>query len=210
MNRIITLCMVLLLQVAAYAQGINGSDYNPQNPPGPHEDGYADKWPTLTLTTSPDYSGGISITVDEDSCVNNRIQAEAMVRLSAFSRVIGFRFKAWISNGDTLSTTSPYIFKMPDKDVAICAVFEYDPENPATPHGNKWVLETGELIMSDFLPGKLYNRIAEVTYRDPWSSYWDRIKNATVAGVCAEDVDSWTTSSDWEAFGYAKNIEFLD
>ena len=210
MNRIITLCMALLLQVAAYAQGINGSDYNPQNPPGPHEDGYADKWPTLTLTTSPDYSGGISITVDEDSCVNNRIQAEAMVRLSAFTRVTGFRFKAWISNGDTLSTTSPYIFKMPDKDVSICAVFEYDPDNPATPHGNKWVLETGELIMTDFLPGKLSNRIAEVTYRDPWSSYWDRIKNATVAGVCAEDVDSWTTYNDWEAFGQAQNLEFLD
>lgn len=214
MNRIITLCMVLLLQMAAYAQGINGSDYNPQNPPGPHEDGYGDSWPTLTPTTLPDYSGGINITVDEDSCVNNRVQAGAMVRLNAFARVIGFRFKAWISNGDTLSTTSPYIFKMPDKDVSICAVFEYDPENPETPHGNKWDLESGELIMTDFRPGDLYHRIAEVTYRDPWSSYWDRIKNATVAGVCAEDFVnySWTTNSDWEAFtfGNAENIEFLD
>ena len=214
MNRIITLCMVLLLQMAAYAQGINGSDYNPQNPPGPHEDGYGDSWPTLTPTTLPDYSGGINITVDEDSCVNNRVQAGAMVRLNAFARVIGFRFKAWISNGDTLSTTTPYIFKMPDKDVSICAVFEFDPENPETPHGNKWDLESGELIMTDFRPGDLYHRIAEVTYRDPWSSYWDRIKNATVAGVCAEDFEnySWTTYSDWEAFtfGNAENIEFLD
>lgn len=213
MNRIITLCMVLLLQMAAYAQGIN-SDYNPQNPPGPHEDGYGDSWPTLTLTTSPDYSGGINITVDEDSCVNNRVQAGAMVRLNAFARVIGFRFKAWTSNGDTLSTTTPYIFKMPNKDVSICAVFEFDPENPETPHGNKWDLESGELIMTDFRPGDLYHRIAEVTYRDPWSSYWDRIKNATVAGVCAEDFEnySWTTYSDWEAFtfGNAENIEFLD
>ena len=59
MNRIFTLCMLLLLQLAAHAQGINDSDYNPKNPPGPNEDGYADSWPQLILTLTPDDAGNV-------------------------------------------------------------------------------------------------------------------------------------------------------
>lgn len=209
MNRIITLCMVLLLQVAAHAQGINGSDYNPENPPGPHENGYADTWPRLNLTVTPEYAGRILCRTADNSEIDGHVQAGKEITVSVYTES-NFRFSAWVFNGDTLSTSAPYTFTMPDKDLDIRAVFDYDPANPETPHGNKWDKESGELIMTDFKAGRLGNRIDEVTYYDPWTSSWELIKAATIAGVCLEEVDGWVTNSDWNAFNGAKNLEFLD
>ncbi len=207
MNRIFTLCMMLLLQMAAHAQGINGTDYNPENPPGPHEDGYADTWPLVNLTVVPDWVGGTSLGTADNSEVGNHVEAGKEVTVNAYAKTSGFSFRAWVAEGDTVSKQAKYTFTMPTKDVNLCAVFDYTPDSPEHPHANVWNKESGELIITDFEPGRLSWQIGEVTRRDPWSSYWELIKNATVAGKAS---NGDTTNNDWEAFGNATNMEFLD
>lgn len=205
MNRIFTLCMMLLLQLAAHAQGINNSDYNPENPPGPHEDGYADTWPLVNLTVMPDWVGDTSLSTADDSEVGNHVETGKEVTVNAWTKPIGFSFRAWVAEGDTVSKEAKYTFTMPAKDVNLCAVFDYTPDSPDHPLANKWDKENGEIIMTDFPAGSLNWKMSEVTRRDPWSSDWDLVKNVTVAGVCAT-----TPHDDWEAFNDCKNIEFLD
>ena len=205
MNRIFTLCMLLLLQLAAHAQGINNSDYNPENPPGPHEDGYADTWPLVNLTAVPDWAGDTSLKTADNSEVCNHVETGKEVTVNAWSKTLGFIFRAWVADGDTVSKETKYTFTMPAKDVNLCAVFDYNPDNPDHPLANKWDKESGEIIMTDFPAGSLNWKMSEVTRRDPWSSDWDFVKNATVAGVCAT-----TPHDDWEAFSDCGNIEFLD
>ena len=204
MNRIFTLCMLLLLQLAAHAQGINDSDYNPKNPPGPHEDGYADSWPQLILTLTPDYAGNVYFKTADNSQVSNHIEAGKQVTVSVYAAT-SFSFYAWVADGDTVSKSAEYTFTMPAKDVNLCAVFNYNPDSPEHPHANKWEKESGELIITDFPPGSLHWSVGEVVRYSPWDSDWDKIKNATVAGVCAE-----APYNDWMAFSQCKNLEFLD
>ncbi len=207
MNRIFTLCMMLLLQMVAHAQGINAADYNPENPPGPHEDGYADPWPLVNLTTMPDWVGDTSLTTADNSDVGNHVEAGREVTVRGWARTLGFSFRAWVAGGDTVSREAEYTFTMPARDVNLCAVFDYTPDSPEHPHANVWNKESGELIITDFEPGRLSWQIEEVTRRDPWSSYWELIRNATVAGVAS---NGDTGNDDWAAFGYAVNMEFLD
>jgi hypothetical protein len=53
-----------------------------------------------------------------------------------------FRFVGWKENGVIISTDAWFSYQMPDHDVVLIAVFEYDPGNPDEPYtnGQNWAL----------------------------------------------------------------------
>lgn len=185
------------------------AEYDPENPPGPREDGYTDTWNRLYLRSQPEFGGAFTWGLNAEAGQNWVVWTGYEFTVTAYPAT-GFKFVGFQLDGEIVSTDNPYTFIMPERDMTLYAVYEYDPDAPPMPHGNLWDKESGELIMSEFTPGKLQDQINEVTRRDPWSSYWELIKNAIVDGPCLEEVDDWVTHNDWTAFGSAKNIEYLD
>lgn len=183
--------------------------YDPANPPGPREDGYTDTWNRLYLRSNPEYGGTFTWGPGAEAAQNWLVWTGYEFTVTAYPAT-GFKFDGWQLDGETVSIDNPYTFTMPERDMTLYAMYEYDPETPANPHGNVWNKEGGELIMSDFTPGKLEDKINEVTRRDPWYSDWSLIKSAIVDGPCLQKGDGWATFNDWEAFRYASNVEYLD
>lgn len=185
------------------------TEYDPANPPGPREDGYTDTWNRLYLRGIPEYGGAFTWGLGAERAQNWLVWTGYEFTVTAYPST-GFKFAGWQLDGEMVSTDNPYTFIMPERDMTLYAMYEYDPESPANPYGNKWDKESGELIMSDFTPGMLRNQINEVTRRDPWHSDWTLIKSAIVDGPCLQKGDDWVTFSDWNAFIDATNVEYLD
>ena len=185
------------------------TEYDPESPPGPREDGYTDTWNRLYLRSNPEYGGAFTWGLGAENAQNWLVWTGYEFTVQAYPAT-GFYFAGWQLDGEIVSTDNPYTFTMPERDMTLYAMYEYDPDAPAHPHGNKWDKETGELIMSDFTPGKLSQQITEVTRRDPWNSDWNLIKSAIVDGPALQAGDDWATFSDWRAFKDASNVEFLD
>ena len=185
------------------------TEYDPENPPGPREDGYTDTWNRLYLRSNPSYGGAFTWGLGAESAQNWLVWTGYEFTVQAYPAT-GFTFVGWQLDGEIVSTDNPYTFIMPERDMTLYAMYEYDPETPAHPSANKWDKESGELIMSDFKPGNLYDMAVEVTRRDPWNSDWALIKSVIVAGPALQEGDGWATGSDWGAFRYANNIEYMD
>ena len=185
------------------------TEYDPENPPGPREDGYTDTWNRLYLRSNPSYGGAFTWGLGAESAQNWLVWTGYEFTVQAYPAT-GFTFVGWQLDGEIVSTDNPYTFIMPERDMTLYAMYEYDPETPAHPSANKWDKESGELIMSDFKPGNLQDMVTEVTRRDPWNSDWALIKSVIVAGPALQEGDGWATGSDWGAFRYANNIEYMD
>lgn len=188
---------------------VGHTEYDPENPPGPHEDGYTDTWNRLYLRSLPEYGGAFTWGPGAERAQNWLVWTGYEFTVTAYPAT-GFKFVGFQLDDKIVSTDNPYTFIMPERDMTLYAVYEYDPDAPAHPYGNKWDKESGELIMTDFTPGNLEDQITEVTRRDPWSSDWELIKSATVAGSCLQEGDGWMTHCDWQAFDYANIVEYLD
>lgn len=184
--------------------------YDPANPPGPREDGYTDTWNRLYLRSNPEYGGTFTWGPGAEAAQNWLVWTGYEFTVTAYPAT-GFKFAGWQLDGETVSIDNPYTFTMPERDMTLYAMYDYDPETPANPHGNKWNKESGELIMSDFVPGYLYNKVAEVTSRDPWHSDWDLIKSATIDGPSTDASLTYDYPIDISVFtNYASNVEFID
>ena len=184
--------------------------YDPANPPGPREDGYTDTWHRLYLRSNPEFGGAFTWGLGAEAAQNWLVYAGYVFTVQAYPAT-GFKFAGWQLDGQIVSTDNPYTFTMPDRDMTLYAMYDYDPETPASPHGNMWNKESGELIMSEFTPGKLQDKVVEATRRDPWHSDWELIKSAIVDGPCQADIDGeYGYSADWNAFRGATNVEYLD
>ena len=186
------------------------TEYNPENPPGPREDGYTDTWNRLYLRSNPSYGGAFTWGLGAQSEQNWLVWTGYEFTVQAYPNT-GFYFKGWELDGKIVSTDNPYTFPMPERDMTLYAVYEYDPETPANPHANVWDKESGELIVSDFIPGHLYEKIGEVTSRDPWHSDWNLIKSATIAGPSTDESLTYDYPIDIYAFARnASNVAYLD
>lgn len=184
--------------------------YDPANPPGPREDGYTDTWNRLYLRSNPEFGGTFTWGPGAEAAQNWLVWTGYEFTVTAYPAT-GFKFAGWQLDGKIVSNDNPYTFTMPERDMTLYAMYEYDPETPANPHGNKWNKESGELIMSDFVPGYLYNKVAEVTSRDPWHSDWDLIKSATIDGPSTDASLTYDYPIDISVFtNYASNVEFID
>ncbi len=89
-----------------------------------------------------------------------QLESDQTISLSAYTQT-GFKFLRWEDeSGATVSIQSYFTYTMPDRDVLLTAVCEYDPANPANPAKNYWNKETGEVIIDDFTPGSLSSAIS--------------------------------------------------
>ncbi len=184
--------------------------YDPVSPPGPREDGYTDTWNRLYLRSNPEYGGAFTWGLGAESAQNWLVWTGYEFTVQAYPAT-GFKFAGWQLDGKIVSTDNPYTFIMPERDMTLYAMYDYDPETPANPHGNVWNKESGELIMSEFVPGYLYNKVADVTRRDPWHSDWDLIKSAIIDGPSTDASLTYDYPVDIRAITYsANNVEYVD
>ncbi len=184
--------------------------YDPANPPGPREDGYTDTWNRLYLRSNPEYGGAFTWGLGAESAQNWLVWTGYEFTVQAYPAT-GFKFMGWQLDGEIVSTDNPYTFIMPERDMTLYAMYDYDPETPANPHGNVWNKESGELIISEFVPGYLYNKVTDVTSRDPWHSDWDLIKSAIIDGPSTDESLTYDYPVDIRAITRdANNVEYLD
>lgn len=52
---------------------------------------------------------------------------------------------------------------MPNENVTLYGIFEFDPAPPSNPNANYWDETSGEAILDDFYPGYLYDVISNLT-----------------------------------------------
>ncbi len=186
------------------------TEYDPENPPGPREDGYTDTWNRLYLRSNPSYGGAFTWGLGAESAQNWLVWTGYEFTVQAYPAT-GFTFVGWQLDGEIVSTDNPYTFIMPERDMTLYAMYEYDPETPVNPYANKWDKESGELIMTDFRMGHLYEDVMEVTRRDPWHSDWSLVKSATIAGQCTDEKLTYDYPIDCRAItSECNNLEFLD
>ena len=94
--------------------------YNPTNPAEPGV------YYTLTLGMTPSGAGSFNInTVTSYSEGTN-------VSLRAYTNT-NFAFVAWEEDGEVISTSSSFTYKMPAKNTKLIAHYKYSPSNPAEP-----------------------------------------------------------------------------
>ena len=184
------------------------TEYDPENPPGPREDGYTDTWFRLYLRSNPSYGGGFQWGLGDNSSQNWLVYEGYVFTVTAYPNT-NYKFVRFEVDGETVSTENPYTFTMPGHDMTLYAVYEYDPETPVNPNANVWNKESGELIISDFMPGGLYQKVWDVTKYDPWHADVDKVKSGTVAGK-STDEQTLDTRLDCEAFSQCPNIEYID
>ena len=186
------------------------TEYDPENPPGPREDGYTDTWNRLYLRGIPEYGGAFTWGLGAERAQNWLVWTGYEFTVTAYPST-GFNFVGWQLDGEIVSTDNPYTFIMPERDMTLYAMYEYDPETPVNPYANKWDKESGELIMTDFRMGHLYEDVMEVTRRDPWHSDWSLVKSATIAGQCTDEKLTYDYPIDCRAItSECNNLEFLD
>ncbi len=127
---------------------------------------------TLRVESRPD----IACTFNTKSV---ELEANKTVSLSAYTQT-GFKFLRWEDeSGATVSTQSYFTYTMPDRDVLLTAVCEYNPDNPANPAKNYWNKETGEVIIDDFTPGSLSSAISSAIS----GSNRNDVKSIIVSGI---------------------------
>lgn len=169
-------------------------DYNPGNPLDPTLPEFV-KTHKVTLSSSPKSAGYFNYGSEWEA------KAEDVRNIYAYSNNSNyFKFKHWLLDGEIVSTNYIYYLVMPDHDVNLVAVFDYEPGNPANPGVNKFNPATGVLTMDDFTPGDLY------------SAMYNALSKQNVSG---EDVTMVTVygemdSNDCNAFIYLNNMEVLD
>lgn len=90
--------------------------------------------------------------------------------------VDGWELVGWTINGEQQQeTTSPLTVSMGEKALDIVAYFNYNPSSPSNPAANYYNPTTGQVIVDDFVPGKLYNAINGLVGNNNFSKINDLI-----------------------------------
>ncbi len=161
--------------------------YNPSNPGNPETP------PTksmLYLQSEPDGAGYFNWgSPSEIVCGND-------VSVYAYSNV-GWRFREWQVDGVSVSQDVRYYFNMPEDDLTLVAVFDYNPSNPGNPATNYWNRQLGEVIVDDFAAGSVYSTIYNLVGGDT-----EAVKMITIAGRISDN--------DWGAANNFPQCTTLD
>lgn len=104
--------------------------YNPVNPPNPE----VRLLHTLTATVEPVKAGYVSSS-------GNRYRTGDQVYVYSYNRAQFYRFKYWLEGDSVVSEYQSFYLTMPDRDVQLKAVYEYDPASPGQPYGMPGVLQ---------------------------------------------------------------------
>ena len=90
------------------------------------------------------------------------VAAGARLTVSVAPRA-GFRLVCWKEGNDVLSTETSFDFTMPERNVMLTAVMQYQPDAPANPNPNCYYADTKTAVMDDFLPGSLLTAFKAVS-----------------------------------------------
>lgn len=109
---------------------------------------------TLKVVSKPEMAGTFN--------TNTATLAQGeVIHLFAYANS-NFMFKEWTAeDGTVVATAQDFEYTMPDGDVTLTAVYEYNPANPANPAANAWDANTGNVIIDEFAAGSLSRAIAE-------------------------------------------------
>lgn len=163
-------------------------EYDPQNPADPNMP--KPKY-TVKLSTIPVNAGTFNW--------NTTTEVEAGTNCDIYTYYnTSFWFREWQLNGETVSTSRNYQFQMPEKDIELVAVYDYNPSNPSNPNKNFWNESTGEVIIDDFSAGSLSSAISTVI----GSNNSEKVNLITVSGI--------TNQYDWGILNNYLNCNFLD
>lgn len=121
------LFLCTLMPLAAWAQA--GGGYNPPNPGDPDAPNDKEVY-KLTLSATP--KGSSSFNRNEQQ----QVTAGEEVYIEAYAST-GYKFVAWLCDGDTLSKSRGFYYTMPQKNVALTAVMRYYPDSPGDPETPK-------------------------------------------------------------------------
>ena len=172
MNRLYSLCLLLLCQLTLWAQIGVTDDFNPSNPPNPDATSLSYR---VYVETQPERQG-------TSLASGSRFQPGMECWIYAYEND-NHKFQYWQQDGKTVSKEREYHFTMPEHDVKLVAVYKFDPQNPGNPNANHWDPGTGELIMDEFPAGDLSWSISRKVGKDNY----DKITSLTVIGT----VNSW-------------------
>lgn len=125
MRKIMSLCLMLMCQLALMGQARIGADpdYNPSNPDDPQSP--ITKY-TLVTEVTPQHCGSTNYSSAQ------RYAEGANVYLSAHGNT-GYRFVHWLQGDSVVSSSASFYYTMPAKNVTLTAVFKYHPDSPANP-----------------------------------------------------------------------------
>lgn len=109
---------------------------------------------TLKVVSKPEMAGTFN--------TNTATLAQGeVIHLFAYANS-NFTFKEWTAeDGTVVATAQDFEYTMPDRDVTLTAVYDYNPANPTNPAANVWDAKTGNVIIDEFAPGSLSKAIAE-------------------------------------------------
>lgn len=147
-------------------------EYRPESPDNPNS---ALGYYTVTLMSQPAGAGSFSWNT------KTKRLAGSSGYIYAYNNS-DFVFREWQKDGKTVSTDWNYSFIMPEEDITLVAVYDYNPMNPGNPGANYLNAETGEFIVDDFTAGYLqdaayyatngnYNDVQMITVAGPVSQY---------------------------------------
>lgn len=100
-------------------------EYNPSNPEEPSVP-VIPEYRAVYLSTYPGNSGSFNINS------GNKYEVGSTVYLYAYNNS-NYIFRNWTENGEIISTSASFNYKVKDTDAHLVANFEYSPDNPAEP-----------------------------------------------------------------------------
>ena len=162
--------------------------YNPNGPGDPQQ-------PTLkhplTATVSPAGAGSVRTSSDA-------VTFGQEYNVYAWPNT-GYRFKGWIVNGESQTTTSTtFTGIMTEKGAQVTALFVYDPSSPSSPGANYYNPTTGQAIIDDFSMGNLYQALGNT------------IGNDNFGNVSSLIVKGRMSANDYGSLGYLTNANAID
>ena len=195
MKKLITICALLLAQLAAIAQ-TDDTKY------------------TVTLHQEPDNNDAFVLRVEaEDYALYNpsaKPQAKPGQKVSVYVWLNDGYVLDQLTSADTIMTTTlvdvwggwdyyESSFVMPQHDVDITVTAHFDPATPELPGLCDWDEQTGTLIVTHFTPGQLYDAVSRAI-----NNKFSAVRRLTVAGTLR--------SPDMANMGYnlASTLNYLD
>ena len=197
MKKLFNICLLLLCQLTAFAQG-DETKYTLTVEPSPKGTYTEFWWKIPGVDTSPRSKTSTELKIEVaagqqvDLCIKRYSYASYKPDYLMYE---GARLP--IIEQTSFEATSDAVvagFIMPDHDATITIVLEYDPELPPNPNQSGWDEPSGSLIVNDFVPGKLQYAIRDAIAPDSYNADYTKVKSLMVSGKM--------TTEDWSFLYY--------
>ena len=196
MKKLFNICLLLLCQLTAFAQG-DETKYTLTVEPSP-KGTYTEFWwkiPGVNSSPSSKTSTELKIEVAAGQQVDFCIKRYSYANYKpAYLMSEGARLPIEQTSFEATPDAAVAAFIMPDHDATITVVMEYDPELPPNPNQSGWDELSGSLIVNDFVPGQLQYAIRDAIAPDSYNADYTMVKSLMVSGKM--------TTDDWKFLFY--------